>query len=67
MKNFKITFEEHITQDFVIMADTLEEAMETARKQYKNDELTVDQAELQTTLIAGYDPDEDKMTEWSEI
>lgn len=67
MKNFKITIEEHITQDFVIKADTLEEAMETATKQYKNDELVVNQAELQTTLIAGYDPDKDEMTEWSEI
>lgn len=66
-KNFKITFEEHITQEFVILADSLEEAMETAEKQYKNGELVVENAELQATLMAGYDPEEDKMTEWSEI
>lgn len=67
MGNFKVTIEERITQDFVILADSLDEAMEIAREKYKNDELVVENATLQATLMAGYDPEKDEMTEWSEI
>jgi predicted P-loop ATPase len=67
MRNFKVAIEEHIVQEFIILADDIDEAMEIARKKYKDGELVVENADVQATLMAAYDPDEDQMTEWSEI
>ena len=67
MKNFKVAIEEHIVQTFEIAAENLEEAMEIARDRYRSGELVVEDAECQATLMAGYDVENDEMTEWSEI
>lgn len=64
---FTITIEEHITQKFEIEADDMESAMNIAEEKYKNDELVVENAELQTTLIQGYCPETDEVTEFAEI
>jgi hypothetical protein len=64
---FTITIEEHITQKFEIEADDMESAMNIAEEKYKNDELVVENAELQTALIQGYCPETDEATEFTEI
>lgn len=41
-KNFVVTIEEHISQDFDIEAKSLEEALEIARKKYHDGEIVVE-------------------------
>ena len=67
MKTFQVTIEEHIAQTFSIEAMDLEDAMLQVEKNYKTGDLVVENGEVQTALIAGYDPETEQSTEWSEI
>ena len=46
MKKFNVTIEERVSQDFVIQADSQEEAEELARKLYKNGDLVLEPVNL---------------------
>ena len=46
MKKFNVTVEERVSQDFVIQADSQEEAEELARKLYKNGDLVLEPENL---------------------
>lgn len=46
MKKFNVTIEERVSQDFVIQADSQEEAEELARKLYKNGDLVLESGNL---------------------
>ena len=46
MKKFNGTVEERVSQDFVIQADSQEEAEELARKLYKNGDLVLESGNL---------------------
>lgn len=46
MKKFNVTIEERVSQDFVIQADSQEEAEELARKLYKNGDLVLEPGNL---------------------
>lgn len=42
MKKFNVTVEERVSQDFVIQADSQEEAEKLAQKLYKNGDLVLE-------------------------
>lgn len=46
MESFLVTVEERISQDFVIQADSQEEAEELAQKLYKNGDLVLEPGNL---------------------
>ncbi len=46
MESFLVTVEERVSQDFVIQADSQEEAEELARKLYKNGGLMLEPGNL---------------------
>lgn len=46
MESFLVTVEERVSQDFVIQADSQEEAEELARKLYKNGDLVLESGNL---------------------
>lgn len=46
LKSFLVTVEERVSQDFVIQADSQEEAEELARKLYKNGDLVLEPGNL---------------------
>ena len=46
MKSFLVTVEERVSQDFVIKADSQEEAEKLAQKLYKNGDLVLEPGNL---------------------
>ena len=46
MESFLVTVEERVSQDFVIQADSHEEAEELAQKLYKNGDLVLEPGNL---------------------
>lgn len=46
MKSFLVTVEERVSQDFVIQADSQEEAEKLAQKLYKNGDLVLETGNL---------------------
>ena len=46
MKNFYVTVEEKVSQDFVIQADSQKEAEKLAQKLYKNGDLVLEPGNL---------------------
>ena len=46
MESFLVTVEERVSQDFVIQADSQEEAEELAQKLYKNGDLVLEPGDL---------------------
>lgn len=63
MKTYNVTIEEHISETFEVEADSLEEAMEIAEKQYYNCEFIIG-PNVTARLMQGQDRETDKCTEW---
>lgn len=66
MKNFKVSIEETIVQEFEIYAKDENNALETAYKKYKNREIVLEDAEVQYAQMAIVNSDS-KNIEWVEI
>ena len=60
-----VTIEEHISQDFTVEADTLEEAMEIAAQKYYDCEFIIDSADVTAKLMMA--DNGENCTEWSEF
>ena len=60
-----VTIEEHISQDFEVEADTLEEAMEIAEDKYRSGEFVLENANVAARLMMA--DDGNKQTEWEEL
>lgn len=67
MKKITVTIEEHITQDFVVEANDMEEAMEIAKEKYKNGDFVILPGVVNTTLMAAYEPGTNEYTEFVEF
>lgn len=72
MKKYCVTIEETITQDFVVEANSPEEAREKIKQGYKDSKVIVDNYELQNArLCCGYcldDPQNDaECTDWETL
>ena len=50
-----VTIEEHISQEFEVEADTLEEAMEIAECKYYDGEFILDNANVNAKLMTAHD------------
>ena len=66
MKKIKVIIEEHISQEFEIEAENIEEAMEKAEEMYYNEELVVDSFNAPTCKLMMAD-DGEEQTEWTEF
>lgn len=66
MKEFTISIEELIVQEFKVMADNVEKAMETAEKNYRNGKFVLESGEVQFKQMAVVNPCEE-VTEWIEF
>lgn len=60
-----ITIEEHISQDFEVEADTIEEAMEIAAQKYYDCEFVINSADVTAKLMMA--DDGENCTEWEEF
>lgn len=60
-----VTIEEHISQDFEVEADTLEEAMEIADDKYHSGEFVLDNANVTAKLMMAENDDE--IIPWEEF
>ena len=60
-----VTIEEHITQDFEVEANTLEEAMEIAAQKYYDCEFVINSTDVTAKLMMA--DDGENCTEWSEF
>ena len=61
MESFLVTVEERVSQDFVIQADSQEEAEELAQKLYKNGDLVLEPGNLLDVSFSATD------LKWSQI
>lgn len=66
-KNFVVTIEEHISQDFDIEANSLEEALEIARKKYRAGEIVVEPESCTFVQAKAITEDATETTPWEEI
>lgn len=66
-KNFIVTIEETISQNFDIEAESLEEALEIARKKYCDDEFVVESGSVTFVQAQAMTEDATEMTPWEEI
>lgn len=60
-----ITIEEHISQDFEVEADTIEEAVEIAAQKYYDCEFVINSADMTAKLMMA--DDGENCTEWEEF
>lgn len=66
MKNFVIAIEETVSQNFVIEAESAEQAMKIAEEKYHNSEFVLEPGTVCFRQMAVIKPDEE-MTEWTEF
>ena len=66
--SFKVVIEEHVSDEFNIVASTKEEALEKAKQQYDLGEIVLEPGSVVYKEAMAYDPlDEDDCTEWEEF
>lgn len=66
MKNFTISIEETVVEEFEIVAENENEALEIAFQKYKNHEIVLEDGEVQYSQMAIVAPIR-KEVEWVEI
>lgn len=66
-KKFVVTIEEHISGNFVVYADDLEEAIRITETKYKNGKFVVDSSVPTSCLMMVQCEDSDAVTEWREF
>jgi hypothetical protein len=67
MAKFEIAIEEHIVEAFEIEAKDMDEAIEIAKKKYKDGEIVLCPGEVQAKLMSAYDLETEEGTEWFEF
>jgi hypothetical protein len=59
-----ITIEETISDIFEIEADSVDEAMESAKQKYKSGEFVLEPGRVTSRMIQGMDENSEEGTEW---
>ena len=67
MKTFKITIEETVSETFNIEAETMEEAMEIAERDYNDGYLVLEPGNLVAKQMMAEDEETNEATEWVEF
>ena len=67
MKKFRITIEEHISQEFIVEAVDMDEAMEIAEQKYHEGEFVVEPGLPTARLMQAESEDGAECTEWEEF
>ena len=67
MKTFKVHIEETISETFDIEAETIEEAMEIAERDYNNGYLVLESGNLVDRQMMAEDIETKETTEWVEF
>lgn len=67
MKQFKIHIEETISDTFTVEAETMEEAMEIAERDYNNGYLVVENGQLIAKQMMAQDEENNEATGWVEF
>lgn len=67
MKTFRITIEEHISQEFIVEATDIDEAMDIAEQKYYNGEFVVELGLPTARLMQAESEDGTECTEWEEF
>ena len=62
----KVIIEEHISQEFEVEAENIEDALEKAEQMYYNEELVVDSFNAPTCKLMMAD-DGEEQTDWTEF
>lgn len=66
MKKYYITIEEHISENFEVEANSIEEAMQIAEEKYDNGEFVLENGNLTYKCMQADDRNGD-CTEWTEF
>ena len=67
MKKFKIVIEEHVSGEFEIEAEDMDEAFKIAEKKYYNGEIVLEPGNVSHRLMSGESADGEESTEWVEF
>ncbi|WP_455042517.1 DpnD/PcfM family protein [Leptotrichia buccalis] len=67
MKKFKIIIEEHVSEEFEVEAENMEEAFNIAEKKYYSGEFVLEPGNVSHKLISGKTVDGKESTEWIEF
>ena len=67
MKNYIIAIEETVTDTFSIQANSLEEAVEKAKEEYKNGNFVLEPGEVHSVKISATDSETNESTDWEKL
>lgn len=67
MQKFRITIEEHISQEFIVEATNIDEAMEIAEQKYHEGAFVVEPGLPTARLMQAESEDGAERTEWEEF
>ena len=66
-RRFKVTIEETVSEDFNVVADSVEAAIESAIEKYEKEEFVLEPGNLEYKQIKAYDIMNDINTEWMDF
>lgn len=67
MKKYKIIIEEHVSEEFTVEAENMEEALNKAENNYYKGEFVLEPGNVVNRLISGKAIDGKEYTEWTEF
>ena len=67
MKKFKIIIEEHVSEEFEVEAENMEEAFNIAEKKYYSGEFVLEPGNVSYKLMSGEIVDRKESIEWIEF
>ena len=66
-RSFLVTIEETISEEFIVTADSIEDAMQIAIDKYQKEEVVLSPGNLENKQIMLYDKSNDTYSDWIEF
>ena len=66
-RSFLVTIEETISEEFIVTADSIEDAMQIASDKYQKEEVVLSPGNLENKQIMLYDKSNDTYSDWIEF